>query len=144
MKKNIRPKIVSNRPKSGPKLSFLSFSQVSCISFSKKIAQNDNLEQCLMTSGGKTHKNIGSPHFDQMAQKRAKNQVFVTFSSLGHQFSWKLHSMIAWNIVQIKPLKKNLGAQNWVRNQGRVCALFSRFHHQFSLILPKIEALYNV
>ena len=38
-----------------------------------------------------------------------KIRFFVTFSSLVHQFSWKLHRMIDWNIVQIKPLKKKLG-----------------------------------
>ena len=69
---------------------------------------------------------------------------FVAFSSLINQFSWKLHRMIAWNIVSIKLLKKISGAPDQVRNQGRVFAIFSRFHHQFSLILHYIAAWDNV
>ena len=143
-------------------------------------------------------KKIFRPNLDQRGQNLSQNQGFFTiFSSLVHQYSFKLHRMIAWNNILLivvakltkkigssnlghmtqnraqnqvfcyffkfgslvfleiaqdnsleqclgKTLEKILGAPNWIQIQGWFCTISSRFHHQFSLILPKTAAWDNV
>ena len=53
--------------------------------------------------------------------KRTKSgpqiRFFTIFSSVGHQSSFKLHRIIAWNkvklLVEVKLTNKTLGAQIW-------------------------------
>ena len=66
----------------GPKLGFLTFSQVWFISF-PLIAQDVTLEQCLTTSRGKTHEKVfGAKILAKRAKIGTKITVFPIFSSL--------------------------------------------------------------
>ena len=98
-------------PKSGPKLGvfchFLEFGSLVIL----EIIISDSLQQCPTTSRGKTRKkNLGSQIWTKWAKISPKIRFFVIFSSLVHQFSCRLHRMIAWNIVKllegVKPMKK--------------------------------------
>ena len=76
MKKCLGPKFGPKRPKLGPKISFLPFSQVWFFSFSLNCI-DDSLEQCVTTSGGKARQ-IKSGGWG------AKLVFFDIFSSLNH------------------------------------------------------------
>ena len=107
-----------------------------------EIAYNDNLQQCITSGRGKTYeKKIGGPNLGQ--NRPPKIRFFATFSSLLHQFFFKLHSLVAWNsvylLVEVKPTKKIWRLQ--IGSEIKVFAFFSRLHHQFSLVLHKIAAL---
>ena len=59
-KKIWEPKFWLSKPKSGPELLFLSFSQVWFINFPGNYIDN-SLEHCLTTSRGKTHEKFFGP-----------------------------------------------------------------------------------
>ena len=95
--------------KIGSKVKF--FAIFSSLSVTFSIGQNDSQEPCLITSRGKTHTKKWEPKFGPNGPKLCPVLGFLLFSSLIHQFSWKLHRMIAWKIIYIKPLKNFLGPQ---------------------------------
>ena len=97
-----------------------------------EIACNDSLQQFLTSITGKIHKKTFG---DQIwAQIRPKIRFFAIFSSLVHQFSLKLHRMIAWNnvsiLVQVKPAKQ-------VAKQAKIGSRINFFCHflKFGLLV---------
>ena len=44
-------------------------------------------------------KKIGGPNLDPAGLNQAQNEVFVIFLSLDHKFSFKLHTIIAWDNI---------------------------------------------
>ena len=89
----------------GPKLGgffchFLKFGSLVLL----EISYNDSLQQCIASRTGDTHKkNLGTKIGPRIG-------FFVIFSSLVYQISWKLHGMIAWNIIEllleVTPIRK--------------------------------------
>ena len=101
------PEFGLNRPKLGPQLNFLSFSQVWFISFPRNFI-DDSLEHCLTTSRGKTHeKSFGAPSCVQ-------NQGFYHFLNVA--------SIVFLNIAQDCSVGQCLTSSraetspNWGRN----------------------------
>ena len=72
---------------------FLKFSSLVFL----EIAYNDCLQQCPTSSGDKIHKkNLGNKFGPKQAKIEPKTRFLVIFSSFVHQFSLKLHKMIAY------------------------------------------------
>ena len=94
-----RPNLGQKGPKLGAKMVFGHFLKFGSIVF-LEIAYNDSLQQCIISSRGKTHeKNFWIQIWAKQAKIGSKISFFVIFSSLVHQFCCKLHRMIAWNDV---------------------------------------------
>ena len=73
-KKSLGLKFGPKEQKSGPKLGFMPFSQVWLISFFCEIAYNDNLQQCITCTRGKTLKNfLWESSLGQTSQNEAQN-----------------------------------------------------------------------
>ena len=73
-----------------------------------EITYSDNLQQCIISSRRKTNKKkFGDQIFAKIGPK---TRSFAIFSSLAHQFSLKLYTMIACNdflhLVEVKSTKK--------------------------------------
>ena len=67
-----------------------------------EIAHNDSLQQFLSSSTGKIHeKKFGAQIWAKGTKIRPEIRFFAISSSLVHQFSFKLHRMIAWNNLQL-------------------------------------------
>ena len=65
-----------------------------------EIACNDSLQQCLTCSRDKIHEKIFGPKFlSKGATVGPETRFFTIFLTLIHQFSLKLHTMIACNNV---------------------------------------------
>ena len=106
LKKIFRDQTWVKMAKSGPKLSFLSFSQVWFIKLHTAIASYNvlhlvdivcnSLQHCLISSGAKIHekKILQSKFLPKGPKLGPKTRFFVIFSSLVHQFSLKLHTAI--------------------------------------------------
>ena len=81
-----------------------------------KIDYNDSLQDCLTSSIGRIYKKNLVTKF---GPNQAQDQFNFNFSSLVHQFSFKLLRMITWNnvylLVAVKPAKSVFGIQVWVK-----------------------------
>ena len=123
-----------------PKISFFAiFSSLVC-QFSFKLRRMIAWDNVQLLVEVKLAKKI------QMGQNQAQNQVFCYFFKFG--------SLVFLEIAQDDSLEHDLTTsrgktheKNWGFQSGsriRVFAIFSRFHHQFLLILPKIAVWDNV
>ena len=66
-------------------------------------------------------KDLGAQLLAKQTKLEPKIGFFTIFSSFVHQFSLKLHRMIAWknvSLVQVKITKKFFGVQIWFQNQS--------------------------
>ena len=106
----------------------------------------------LTSSRRKTHKKHWGPNLGKTGQILVQSQVFCCFSSLVHQFPFKLHRMIAWNsfelLVEIKLAGKKL-AHVWAKlakigRKNRFCVIFSSLVHLFWWKLHRMIAWNNV
>ena len=89
-----------------------------------------------------------------MGQNRVQNEIFFAISSsLVHQFSFKLHRIIAWNNallpLEVKFTKKNWWTQIWTKRvkigpEIKFFTIFSDMAHQLSIILYRMIAWNNV
>ena len=79
IKKFWQPEFVPNGPKSGPKLVFFfHFLEFGSYVF-REIEYNDSLRQCLNSSRGKTHENLGPQIWAKRAKIGTEIRFFVIF-----------------------------------------------------------------
>ena len=92
---------------------------------------------------------LGTNFGSKLAKTRLKISFFVIFSSLVHQFSFKLHRMIAWNnvqlLVEVKLSKNILQTQIWAK-QAKIGSKIRGFFflalvHQFFFIIALDDSL---
>ena len=139
-KKSLESHLAPNGLKSGAKLVFFAIFSSLVRQFSSKLRRMIAWDNVQLLVEVKLAKKI------QMGQNQAQNQVFCYFFKFG--------SLVYLEIAQDDSLEhdlttsrgktheKNCGFQSGSRI--RVFAIFSRFHHQFLLILPKIAVWDNV
>ena len=97
-----------------------------------EIAYNDSLQQCLTSSGGKTHKKIWRPKFGPNKPKSGSKLRFLSFSQV-----WVIVFLEIANddslqhLVEIKLTKKILGSQIVAKigPEIRFFAIFSSLVH---------------
>ena len=80
-KKIFGPKFGPKGAKSGLKIGFFHFLKFGSLVF-LEIAYNDNLEQCLTTSRGKTSQKFSGAHLWPNRQKSGPKLVFLPFSQV--------------------------------------------------------------
>ena len=128
--KTRKKKFGPNRPKPDPKFFFFVIFSSLVHQFSFKFHQDDSLEQCLTTSRGKTcKKSLGTQIQAKQTKIGPKVKFFCHFFKFNSLVFLKisqddsLEHCLTTNYLKVKPMKKPMNF-----------AIFSRLHHQFSLI----------
>ena len=140
-KKFLEAQIWGKQTKIGPKISF--FAIFSCFlgQFYVKLQSIIALNNVYLLVEVKLSKTFCDPNFDKMCQNRSEIRFFGIFSSLLHQFSFKLHWLRAWNnsklLVEVKnPGRKisgtKFGAEGPKSSPNQFFCYFSSLVRQFS------------